>query len=76
METNKDKKHVAAGSPVPSGPKNEEKHKDDARKPAEQLDKEAAEEFEAHNMTEHRGYNEEDKEKVPVKKVNIAKESE
>jgi hypothetical protein len=76
METNKGDKHVAAGSPVPSGPKNEDKHKDDAQKPSEQLDKEAEEEFEAHNMTDHRGYNEEDKDKVPVKKKNIAKETE
>jgi hypothetical protein len=74
MNTTEDEKHVAAGSPVPSGPKTEEKHKDDSLKPADQLDKEAEEQFEAHNMTDHRGYNEEDEEKVPVKKKNIAGE--
>lgn len=76
MDTLENDKHVAAGTPVPSGPKNENKHKDDALKPAEQLDNEAAEEFEAHNMTDHRGYNEDDEKKVPVKKKNIAKERE
>lgn len=76
MDVTENEKHVATGTPVPTGPKNEDKHKDDAQKPSEQLDKEAEEGFEAHNMTEHRGYNEEDATKTPVEKKNIAKERE
>lgn len=74
MNTKDKKKHVAIGSPVTSGPENEKKHEDDAQKSADQLDKEAKEEFEEHNMTDHRGYNEKNIDKVPVKKKNIATE--
>ena len=51
-------KHVASGTPVPSGPENDKKHVDDSAKPAAQLDQEAKAEFEEHNMNSNRGYNE------------------
>lgn len=75
MGTAKKKEHVAVGSPVPSGPENENKHKDTSQKPAEKLDEETKEEFESHNMSDHRGYNETNKD-VPVEYTNIAKETE
>lgn len=73
-ETNEHEEHVAAGTPVPSGPKNEKKHQDDSLKPANQLDQEAVDEFEEHNMSDHRGYNEPNKDKVNVKQKNIDKD--
>lgn len=85
METNPEKetvnekdhpdqlKHIATGTPVPSGPENDKKHLDDSAKSAGQLDHEAKEEFEEHNMNHHRGYNETARD-VPVENVNIAEE--
>jgi hypothetical protein len=64
-------KHVAAGTPAPSGPENDKKHVDDSAKPAAQLDEEATEEFEGHNMNHHSGYNEIDR-NVPIENKNIA----
>ena len=68
-------KHVATGTPVPSGPENDKKHADDSAKPAEQLDHETEDEFEKHNMNDHRGYNETDGD-VPVKAKNLTEEQE
>lgn len=85
METNPEKetvnekdhpeqlKHVATGTPVPSGPENDKKHLDDSAKPAGQLDHEAKEEFETHNMNDHGGYNETAPD-VPIEKKNIAED--
>ncbi len=71
-KTNPEKlKHVASGTPVPSGIKNEEKHEDDSRKSSKQLDHEAKEEFEEHNMTHNDGYNEMPND-VPVENKDIA----
>ena len=67
--------HVAAGSPVGSGVVNDNKHKDDSRKPKQQLDHEAAEEFEEHNMNDKDGYNEMPND-VPIENKNIADEPE
>jgi hypothetical protein len=64
-------KHVATGSPVARGVKNPEKHQDDSDKSAEQLDRDAAEEFEQHNMNNRKGYNETPND-VPVEKKNLA----
>lgn len=66
-------KHVATGTPVPSGPKNDKKHLDDSAKPTVQLNHEAKEEFEEHNMNDHSGYNETDQ-NVPVENKNIAED--
>ncbi|WP_373514928.1 hypothetical protein [Persicitalea sp.] len=68
-------KHVASGTPVPSGLKNEKKHKDDSRKSSEKLDQEATDEFEEHNMNDMDGYNEMPND-VPVKNKDIADEEE
>lgn len=68
-------KHVASGTPVPSGPEYDKKHVDDSAKPADQLDHEARHEFEKHNMNDHGGYNETDP-RVPIKKKNIAAKEE
>lgn len=68
-------KHVAAGTPVPSGIKNEKKHEDDSQKSSEQLDHEAAKEFEEHNMNHNDGYNEMPND-VPVENKDIADEPE
>ncbi len=68
-------KHVAAGTPVPSGLKNEKKHEDDSQKSTEQLDYEAAKEFEKHNMNDKDGYNEMPND-VPIVGKNIADEAE
>ena len=64
-------KHVAAGTPVPSGTKNAKKHEDDSRKSNEQLNYEAAEEFEKHNMNDMDGYNEMPQD-VPIENKDIA----
>ena len=68
-------KHVAAGTPVPSGTKNEKKHKDDSQKSNEQLDHEAEQEFEKHNMNDMDGYNEMPQD-VPIENKDIADEAE
>ncbi len=66
-------KHVATGTPVPSGPENNKKHLDDSAKPPAQLNHEAEDEFEGHNMNDHQGYNETDLD-VPIENINIAAE--
>ena len=63
-------KHVAAGSPSASGPKHEGKHRDDSKKASARLEREAEEEFEKHNTSQHSGYNESDGDQ-PVEKVNL-----
>lgn len=68
-------KHVAAGTPVPSGTKNEKKHEDDSRKSSEQLDQEAEREFEQHNMNDMDGYNEMPND-VPIENKDIADDAE
>ena len=68
-------KHTAAGTPVPSGVENEKKHKDDSRKADAQLDREAKQEFEEHNMNDNQGYNEMPQD-VPVENKNIEDEEE
>lgn len=68
-------KHVAAGTPVPSGTKNKEKHKDDSLKSNQQLDYEAKQEFEEHNMNDMDGYNEMPND-VPIENKDIADEEE
>ncbi|HEV7348063.1 hypothetical protein [Telluribacter sp.] len=67
MESQDDNENIEGGAQSPGGPKGPAKHKDDAAKSSARLDQEAVEEFEEHNMSKHRGYNE-PPEDVPVKK--------
>jgi hypothetical protein len=72
---NQDQEETVPDSPVSTGPENENKHRDDATDiPSKVVEKKATEEFEEHNMTDHRGCNEMVTD-VPVKKKNRSPDS-
>ena len=49
---------VEGGTPSPSGPHGESKQKDDSKKPAKMVKKEAIQKSEKGDMTGQKGYNE------------------
>ena len=58
-----------------TGVRDEKKHDDDSQKSTERLDHEAKTEFEEHNMTDNKGYNETPND-VPIENKDIADEEE
>lgn len=69
-------KRSATGTPMKGGPKSGKKHENDAMKPDEQLDNEAAAEFEKHNMNDNSGYNEAGESRVSIEQRNLTEEAE
>jgi hypothetical protein len=67
----KDKKTVEGGSPSPSGPHDDKRHKDESERPAKTVKQDAIKNSEKDNMTGQKGYNE----TPPTVPVKSSKES-